>query len=130
MGSTLRVGKLLLLLLLLLPPRDPVAGVLLLILKHQLARKLCVQLRLFGLELDKPPEDDHCAKQQGNEKCARGQFVFLFFFFLGGGGKVSLPQRVRWGLRCESGRDWDRSSRGAHRPRGPDRPRPSRRQNT
>jgi hypothetical protein len=38
----LREGELLLLLLLLLPPRDMPAGILLLILDHQLARKLLI----------------------------------------------------------------------------------------
>ena len=50
--GTLRVGELahrLLLLLLLLPLCDLVAGILLLVLEHQLARELLVQLRLFGL---------------------------------------------------------------------------------
>ncbi len=50
--GTLRVGELAhRLLLLLLPLRDLVAGILLLVLEHQLARELLVQLRLFGLEM-------------------------------------------------------------------------------
>ena len=48
--GTLRVGELAhRLLLLLLPLCDLVAGILLLVLEHQLARELLVQLRLFGL---------------------------------------------------------------------------------
>jgi hypothetical protein len=43
------LAHLLLLLLLLLSQRDLVAGILLLILKKQLARELLVQLGLFGL---------------------------------------------------------------------------------
>jgi hypothetical protein len=47
-GSALRIGEQARLLLL-LPLRDLVARVLLLILEHQLARKLLVQLGLIGL---------------------------------------------------------------------------------
>jgi hypothetical protein len=117
-GGALRIWELAHLLLLLLPQRVLVLRILLFILEQQPARKLLVQLGLFGLF-------EPCVG--GGDAMRVGRLVDWDMILV---NDDVLGRVVHGLLRAAPGRDRDRSWQGEHRLRGPGRRPPSRRRST